>query len=56
LTIELPGDFTPEQVVAEVVRRLRETYPLAEIQVDSAGDGHDDVPTWNVYRDGRPAS
>lgn len=56
LTIELPDNHTPDQVVAEVVQRLRETYPLAEIHVDPVGDGQEEVPTWHVYRDGLPAT
>lgn len=47
LTIELPETYSPDEIVLEIQRRLRETYPLALIRAESLDD-----PTWHVYRDG----
>jgi hypothetical protein len=58
LTVELPAAYSPDDVVREIERRLRETYPLAHITVehpDGAGDGDGGQVTWHVYRDGAVA-
>lgn len=51
LRIDLPDSYSAEDVVDEIERRLRDSYPLARIQVEPGdGDGH--RPIWHVYRDG----
>jgi hypothetical protein len=55
LRIDLPDSYSPAEVVQEIERRLRATYPLASIVVEEdAGDGGEvtAMPTWHVYRDG----
>lgn len=55
LRIDLPDSYSPEQVVGEIERRLRATYPLASILVergDGDGDATAGMATWHVYRDG----
>jgi hypothetical protein len=55
LTVELPAAYSPDDVVQEIERRLRETYPLARITVEhpgGAGAGDGGQVTWHVYRDG----
>jgi hypothetical protein len=58
LRIDLPETYSGDEVVLELERRLRETYPLAQIHVES-GVGSPGVeqqgvglPTWHIYRDG----
>ncbi len=51
LRIDLPDSYSADDVVQEIQRRLRETYPLASIHVEP-GDGDGEPPTWHVYRDG----
>ena len=51
LRIDLPELYSAADVVSEIERRLRETYPLASIHVETT-DGDSAVPIWHVYRDG----
>jgi hypothetical protein len=51
LRIDLPDSYSPDDVVEEIERRLRETYRLARIHVEP-GNGDGESPTWHVYRDG----
>ena len=55
LRIDLPDSYSPAEVVQEIERRLRATYPLASIMVEQdTGDRREPaaMPTWHVYRDG----
>jgi hypothetical protein len=55
LRIDLPENYSAQEVVTEIERRLRETYPLAAIHVESSdgvSDGGAGSPTWHVYRHG----
>jgi hypothetical protein len=36
LTVELPAAYSPDDVVQEIERRLRETYPLAPAPATAA--------------------
>jgi hypothetical protein len=54
LRIDLPDSYSAEDLVAEVQRRLRDSYPLAAIHVEPGkADG---PPTWHVHRDGAPVN
>jgi len=51
LRIDLPDSYSAADVVDEIQRRLRHTYPLAIIRVEPPKlDGG--APTWHVHRDG----
>jgi hypothetical protein len=50
LRIDLPDHYAPADVLRDIERRLRDTYPLATILVEE-GSGID-KPTWHVHRDG----
>jgi hypothetical protein len=53
LRLDVPDSYSAKDVVDEIQRRLRDTYPLAAIHVESPDrDGDGNVPTWHVYRDG----
>ncbi len=51
LRMDLPDSYSSEDVVEEIQRRLRATYPLATIRGES-GDGDGGLPIWHVHRDG----
>ncbi|HKB27467.1 MAG TPA: hypothetical protein VKC59_00410 [Candidatus Limnocylindrales bacterium] len=51
LRIELPAHYSAEEVVGEIQLRLRDRYPLASIQVETALPSGG-ASTWHVYRDG----
>ena len=50
LRIDLPDSYSAQDVIDEIQRRLRDSYPLASIHVETGGDG--ELPTWHVFRDG----
>ena len=55
LTIDVPDEFTVEQIVATIREHLRSKYPDADISI--VASTHTDFDsTWNVYRDGLPVA
>ena len=52
LSMELPPDCLPGDLIREIESRLRAIYPLASIRVNSAEP--DGTENWEVYRDGAP--
>lgn len=56
LQIDLPQQYSADDVIAAVQEHLRDRYPLAAIQPVPATDGGDFDSTWHVYRDGLPTN
>jgi hypothetical protein len=55
LRIDLPSEYSADEVITAVQEHLRERYPLAAIRSVPATDGGD-FDTWHIYRDGLPAA
>ncbi len=55
LKIEVPPEYSADDVITAVQGHLRERYPLATIRSIPSTDGSDFNATWHVYRDGLPA-
>jgi hypothetical protein len=56
LRIDLPSEYSADEVITAVQDHLREQYPLAAIRSIPDTDGGDFEATWHVYRDGLPAA
>jgi hypothetical protein len=54
LKIDLPAEYSAEEVMTAVQEHLRDRYPLAAIHALPTTDGGDFDATWHVYRDGLP--
>jgi hypothetical protein len=54
LQIDLPSEYSAQEVITAVQEHLRDRYPLAAIRSVPATDGGDFDTTWHVYRDGLP--
>ena len=55
LKIDLPSEYSADEVITAIQQHLRERYPLAAIRPAPVTDGGDFDTTWHVYRDGLPA-
>jgi hypothetical protein len=56
LKIDLPPEYSADEVITAIQDHLRVRYPLAAIRSTPLVDGGDFDATWHVYRDGLPGA
>jgi hypothetical protein len=54
LQIDLPSEYSADEVISAVQEHLRQRYPLAAIRALPVTDGDEFDATWRVYRDALP--